>query len=448
MDFEDQMAYAIAASIKSDREEKRSHKIVLSQTYVKPRLAVSRKGHHPMPAIKGGDIWDLFPFEINDVCIMFNIAWNNIFNERYLCALHSRADLRQIGTFDQFHHVFHELIEEYETPTAICGYISMAKATLLVSLIKPGGITKKSELTKIVAELHDYNALMPRIKHAMQFVNESRRKYIDSHEKEFASAKKRVHYMREWVANYEISDYFQHVGLKNIEAVEGLVFARFNQYSERNHATHEEKERILKEEAIFGGATPHDKGDVTSYEATDSVFIMEIFAPERKLLRPEQFLAEEPHKQKVFVLDLNGIPNVASPLSFIPTHCSIYIMQSNALNQIIVSSMLTTQGHFCVAVPAKLGFTGKKQLILFNSTTSSYLGGAGGLIASMVFDLCFAPKKVRKSSAKSLFSTWTPTPKESDDATDSASAAAASVDATDDASAAAEADAAEADETE
>ena len=57
MDFDSQIAQAIAASIKTARKEQKS-KILLSKTYIKPRSAVSRKGHHPMPAIKGGKIVD------------------------------------------------------------------------------------------------------------------------------------------------------------------------------------------------------------------------------------------------------------------------------------------------------------------------------------------------------------------------------------------------------
>ena len=190
----------------------------------------------------------------------------------------------------------------------------MASASLLLSLVKPGGITEQDELDSIVKQLRDYKALMPRLEHAMQFVNQSRRQYVDSNGDKFSSAAKRSKYVREWVANYEISDYFQQVALKNPAAVDGLVFARFNQYSEREHATHEEKERILKEEARFGGTATHDKGDVTRYKTTDSVFIMEHFAPERKMLRPEEFLTDGPPKPRVFILDLNGSPQIISYL--------------------------------------------------------------------------------------------------------------------------------------
>lgn len=109
------------------------------------------------------------------------------------------------------------------------------------------------------------------------------------------------------------------------------------------------KERILAEEACFGGKATHDKGEVTKFDAKDSVFIMEHFAPERKLLRPEQFLTDAPSRSRVFVLDLNG--------------------------------------HFCVAVPATI--KGRKQLILFNTTQANYLNGSGALVASMAFDLSF-----------------------------------------------------------
>ena len=233
-----------------------------------------------------------------------------------VCCVHLHADLRQINTFDQFHHVFDEIIAQHQTPTAICGYVSMASACHVAPLVKPGGLTSQAELDSIVKHLRDYTALMPKIKHAMQFVNQSRRLYIDAHRHAFPTSAQVTNYMRAWVANYEISDYFRHVGLKKRAAVDGVVFARFNQYSERGQATHEEKERILKEEACFGGAGTHDKGHVTSYKATDSVFIMEPFAPERKLLRPEQFLTESMSQPRVFVLDLNGIATLPCCVAF------------------------------------------------------------------------------------------------------------------------------------
>ena len=110
---------------------------------------------------------------------------------------------------------------------------------LLASLVKPAGLTTQAELDSIVKHLRDYQTQMPRIKHAMQFVNQSRRRYIDSHRDAFRTFAQRSNYMCAWVANYEISDYFMHVGLKARAAVDGIVFARFNQYSERDQATHE-----------------------------------------------------------------------------------------------------------------------------------------------------------------------------------------------------------------
>ena len=75
MDFNEQMAYAIAASIKSAKTEEQHRTISLSQTYIKPRSAISRKGHHPMPAIKGGDILELF----------YSVIFENFLNSNACC---------------------------------------------------------------------------------------------------------------------------------------------------------------------------------------------------------------------------------------------------------------------------------------------------------------------------------------------------------------------------
>ena len=83
MDFNEQMAYAIAASIKSAKTEEQHRTISLSQTYIKPRSAISRKGHHPMPAIKGGDILELF----------YSVIFENFLNPNTVLAVSTGSAL-------------------------------------------------------------------------------------------------------------------------------------------------------------------------------------------------------------------------------------------------------------------------------------------------------------------------------------------------------------------
>ena len=98
------------------------------------------------------------------------------------------------------------------------------------------------------------------------------------------------------------------------EAIRSAVsFCRFNQYPEYNVAKHEERERMA-EEARFGGVKAGDKSDVACYGENDSVFIVENFAPERRLETPAEFIArlETPAPQIVVLVSLGGGGSAAS----------------------------------------------------------------------------------------------------------------------------------------
>eukprot|EP00750_Incisomonas_marina_P003283 INCI13046.2.p1 GENE.INCI13046.2~~INCI13046.2.p1 ORF type:complete len:694 (-),score=118.11 INCI13046.2:1829-3910(-) len=145
---------------------------------------------------------------------------------------------------------------------------------------------------------------------------------------------------------------------RGLDAVEGIVFLRFNQSSEIPTASHEELERLLHEEAQFMFTASQRASGRSSagsdVSADDVLFLVESFCPERMLLTPEEFvqlqLAGAIAPPRIFVLDLNG--------------------------------------HFCIGVPAN-GRDGCRKLVLFNTTDTNYLAGVSLLTAAMAFDLSF-----------------------------------------------------------
>lgn len=225
--------------------------------------------------------------------------------------------------------------------------------------------------------LPDGIALKPELADVMAHIRASRERWIAEHAADFPSDRSRRDYLTAWVANYEISDY---LACQTPEDVDGVVFLRFNQWPERGSATHEEAARLHVEEARFGGGQG-DKADTMTHAGADpdtcSMFVVEDFgadrwtspdcthgdAPERPVLRTPAEWKDARHARgqlrhpKVFVLDLNG--------------------------------------HFCVAVPhgdpSQVPGGLDCSLMLLNTTQASYLGGSGGLIASVAFDLAFPP---------------------------------------------------------
>ena len=106
--------------------------------------------------------------------------------------------------------------------------------------------------------------------------------------------------MKNWAANYELSDYIRHVA-KSEQDVSKIFFVRYNQWSERFNATHEEAKR-LKEEEKFGGHNTGDKA-TTQLEEGASRFIIESFTDNggHTLQTTEEFLKK---KKILLVLSL------------------------------------------------------------------------------------------------------------------------------------------------
>ena len=81
-------------------------------------------------------------------------------------------------------------------------------------------------------------------------------------------------------ANFELSDYLGHA-LGNSGT--HVAFVRFNQFPEYDKATHEERERMAREEQRFGTTSGDAPGD--------SMFIVEPLGPLQQLLTPEEYEA-------------------------------------------------------------------------------------------------------------------------------------------------------------
>lgn len=337
-DFDADLAAALAASIEDHRQQ--HDELVLSSSFVAQRDSITRCDAAVVQGLEGKP---------------------------------RHGQLVQLNLFDQFHAVFTDIIKEHSAPSAICGYISCALAKQLALRLagNPHGYTRTTHALAAAEALRDGNALKPELADVMAHVRASRERWIANHAAEFPDERSRREYLTAWVANYEISDYLR---AQTAEHVDGVSFLRYNQWPEREVATHEEAARLEVEESRFGGHQG-DKADTRTYSGLDpcafSMFVVEDFGPDAEvrdgasaegpvLRTPAEWMharkvREQQRLPKVFVLDLNG--------------------------------------HFCVAVPhgepKELPGGWDCALLLLNTTQASYLGGSGGLIASVAYDLAF-----------------------------------------------------------
>eukprot|EP00750_Incisomonas_marina_P007335 INCI14829.1.p1 GENE.INCI14829.1~~INCI14829.1.p1 ORF type:complete len:362 (-),score=65.27 INCI14829.1:78-1163(-) len=267
------------------------------------------------------------------------------------------GQLLQINTFSQFHKLFYGSIRQFQTPQAICGYVSMASAVACNAVLSklPGRrISSVKQLHQLEAALRDAPSLLPGVQASMNYVFQSRKRYIECHSADFRTERSRREYLSAWVANFEISDFFRDQRRRGVD-LKGVMFLRFNQASELGAATHEERKRIIEEEVKFGSAKRSACDKATDFAPGDIVFLAETFFPKWSLNTPEHYAATAN----------------ATASNIAPT--SVFVLDLN--------------GHFCIAVPAQID--GKRLLVLFNTTSANYLTGAGGLVSAMAYDLSF-----------------------------------------------------------
>jgi len=239
------------------------------------------------------------------------------------------------------------MISSLNAPKSSCGAFSCANAVILSQRLAAG-----EDAASILTALQDQTVVEPELRRAMQYMSEARRAYVQAHKDDFKSFRDVDTYVSAWAANYEISDYLR------LEAKAGrlphaeLFFLRYNQWSERNTATHEEAARLVEEEP-FGGHNTGDKANV-QLEVGASRFIVESFLPDggHCLERTDEFLKRVGQlRNAVFILDLNG--------------------------------------HFATAVAS--GPIEDPKLIVCNTTRGDYIrgGGGGGSIPIVAFDLAY-----------------------------------------------------------
>lgn len=254
----------------------------------------------------------------------FSIARSSCANPRdtpFAACGTQRVDgtLEQRSTVDQFHSCFGVLTAKYESPTAMCGYFSIANAIIL-SRHMPARRVTREEVNQVFRALENPSAVAEEAERVMAFLQECRNSYVKTHPSDFDSQFGIAHYMSDWVANYEISDYLLGEAQRG-SLIESVHFFRYNQMPELATATHEERLR-LEDERCFGIAVPgaSDSKVIAELEPGATRFFVERFLPEHILLRPEHWVKDnEGTLPPVFVVDVNDHFVAAVPLIIEPS---------------------------------------------------------------------------------------------------------------------------------
>ena len=267
---------------------------------------------------------------------------------------------RQDGYFvsapglQQFHSAFRPLIRKYGTAGAICGYTTCAEICILLSAVrqmKKNQTTEKRQWSReekieyLLSQTRDVTKMMIEVERAMNFIFVKRNQWIDTHIDQFPTEKLKIHHLRGWVANYELSDAIFHLAISQESKRQGptlpppVDFVRFNQFHEISTATPDEYVRIKAEEERFGSRSHpqqcllnhiHNIECQILYEEGDSMFIVERFETSemikanhtkrgiaagpiiRQLQSPEEWTAygqncnSDDDNLRVYAVDLNG----------------------------------------------------------------------------------------------------------------------------------------------
>lgn len=202
--------------------------------------------------------------------------------------------VREIKVFDQYSPALHPLIQRLRLPESLCGFVSAGIAPYLAEKI--AFFARESEVAAVFRSLASLPEILPKIEFAATAIQSQRAEYIRSHPQDFKDPSEKERYFRDWVANFEASDFF----LRCLPSETHNVFLIHECSMKYPHLTkdlkHEELDR-LKDEAPF------------SKEA----FVITVYFPQKEMLTIAEFhqrkyteIFRDTNRSSVFMANLNG----------------------------------------------------------------------------------------------------------------------------------------------
>ena len=205
--------------------------------------------------------------------------------------VYNSLPIYEVKLLYQFGSDFKDIMSTYGTSNSICGYLAP-----VISLYISCNLTSFSDLPSIIENLNKPSIVVPLVEDSMKFIQNSRKMYVESQPtSECFTEKDKADYMKDWVANYEISDYMRSLNdnHKN-QALKTLCFLRYVglDQPESKDCKHEEKERLEEEKPFIG-----------------KKFFIESFHERRRLETVDEWKKANyigNNKTFIFIADLNG----------------------------------------------------------------------------------------------------------------------------------------------
>ena len=163
------------------------------------------------------------------------------------CSQDGNVIIRELKIVDQLSPAFSDSIKEYRTANMICGYLSCCVADFVASHFSSLHMEPR-DVEKMVKILSHPASLLEEVRGMMAWLLETRQKYVLNHKTSFpvefinsGTVHDEEKYLRDWVANYEISDWLRKTRNARIHFVRRIE-------RDVGEVHHEEKLRLSEEQ--------------------------------------------------------------------------------------------------------------------------------------------------------------------------------------------------------
>ncbi|KAI6645879.1 hypothetical protein LOD99_13137 [Oopsacas minuta] len=158
--------------------------------------------------------------------------------------------IRELQIVDQLNDAFTNSIKEFRTASMICGYLSCCIAELVSAHFSSLRMQTR-DVEKMVKILSHPAGVLEEVREMMSWLLNNRQKYVLNHKTNFpvelinsGTIYDEERYLRDWVANYEISDWLHKKKNGKIHFVRRLE-------RDLGEVYHEEKDRLNEEEPFL-----------------------------------------------------------------------------------------------------------------------------------------------------------------------------------------------------
>ena len=286
---------------------------------------------------------------------MVLISNNNKFNTETIRFSLSNQPVQiiEVKIVDQFNYsLWDDLITEYNTPKAICGYVAFAVGLYLSNVFPITSFTH-NEVEELVESVSQLNNIRPTVKNLMESLHGDRSGFI-SKNNSFTNEKAQ-NYMCNWVANYEIGDWMSNL----FPLTKNLHFLRC---IERGKVFDEELKRCEVEDFLFNDY----KIFIESLPRDQPINQIGIESGAKEL---PHFI--DPLLSHFHLNELKHSALFKKTLLFKPSEWYQYQSENSSSNSIFENSptfVVDGLGHFVVAKPIEID--GVKTLLVLNSSSS------------------------------------------------------------------------------